>query len=153
MIRAYHEAGISVVSGVIYNPCLLNWVVLSKYRFQLLLPDGARWALQNGTGVSNETAEVSIKCHQYMIDLLTHWVRVPDRWFPLLIWWAFMMWRQPDAIRGERWMLTDPPRLSFMEKGWDIGTGLSHQRIRLRKTMQRNCHVLDSLTTRRARCY
>ena len=74
MIRAYHEAGI-VVIDVIYNPYLPT----ENGPFQntvpgLLLPDGARWRFQNGTGVGNETASEHEMYRKYMIDSLTHWV-------------------------------------------------------------------------------
>ncbi len=46
MIRAYHEAGISVVMDVVYNHIYSTetWS-FPKYSTRLLLPDGAGWPL------------------------------------------------------------------------------------------------------------
>ena len=76
MIRAYHEAGISVVLDVVYNHIystehgpFQNTVPDYYYRME---PDGR---FQNGTGVGNETASEHEMYRKYMIDSLTHWVK------------------------------------------------------------------------------
>ena len=76
MIRAYHEAGISVVIDVVYNHTystehgpFQNTVPDYYYRME---PDGR---FQNGTGVGNETASEHEMYRKYMIDSLTHWVK------------------------------------------------------------------------------
>ncbi|WP_049489250.1 type I pullulanase [Streptococcus parasanguinis] len=124
MIRAYHEAGISVVMDVVYNHIystehgpFQNTVPDYYYRME---PDGR---FQNGTGVGNETASEHEMYRKYMIDSLTHWVKeyqIDGFRFDLM---GIHDVRTMNAIREAMDALD--PRILLYGEGWDMGTGLA----------------------------
>ena len=123
-------------------------MVLSKIQFRIIITGWSQMGASKMGQVSVMRRRVSMKC------TASTWL-IPSRtgskstrsMVSALIWWAFTMWRQ-WMLFGRRWMLWILA-FFFTEK---VGTWepVSHQKTRLRKTMRRNCHVLDSLTTRSA---
>ena len=123
-------------------------MVLSKIQFRIIITGWSQMGASKMGQVSVMRRQVSMKCtaSTWLIPLRTG-SKSTRSMVSALIWWAFTMWRQ-WMLFGRRWMLWILA-FSFMEK---VGTWeqVSHQRTRLRKTMQRNCHELDSLMIRSA---